>query len=208
MEKVLINAPYISQMPKWPTGCESISAVMLLRHLGPETDPDLFIKNYLPMEPMVLKDGLLYGPDPNKVFAGSPYDADSFGCYAPVMAAALDRALAGSGYHALDLTGSSTQQLIDEFLLKGVPVLYWTGIDGKATTEGPSWILTKQEEARGIKEFMWRSNEHCMLLVGADEDHLIFNDPWNDHGVIAYDRKLTEQHHHELYDMAVSVEKG
>ena len=30
----LIKAPYISQEGKYPTGCESISAVMLLNYLG------------------------------------------------------------------------------------------------------------------------------------------------------------------------------
>ena len=34
MSKKLIKVPYIDQTKEWPTGCESVSAVMLLQYLG------------------------------------------------------------------------------------------------------------------------------------------------------------------------------
>ena len=33
-EKKIIQAPYIDQSIKYPTGCESVSTVMLLQYLG------------------------------------------------------------------------------------------------------------------------------------------------------------------------------
>ena len=45
--KKIISAPYIDQSVKYPTGCESVSAVMLLQYLGYEITVDEFIENYL-----------------------------------------------------------------------------------------------------------------------------------------------------------------
>ena len=92
-EFVLIDAPYIDQSGAYPTGCESVSAVMLLRFLGVEITVDEFIENYLDKQGFEQRDGELYGPDPRKYFCGSPYDEDSFGCYAPVIAKALGKVL-------------------------------------------------------------------------------------------------------------------
>ena len=39
-----IEVPYIDQSVKYPTGCESVSAVMLLKYLGYEMTVDEFIK--------------------------------------------------------------------------------------------------------------------------------------------------------------------
>ena len=47
MEKQLIKVPYLSQSPRYPTGCESVSSVMLLQHLGYEITVDEWIEHYL-----------------------------------------------------------------------------------------------------------------------------------------------------------------
>ena len=39
-----IEVPYIDQSVKYPTGCESVSAVMLLKYLGYEMTVDEFIR--------------------------------------------------------------------------------------------------------------------------------------------------------------------
>ena len=67
-----IQVPYIDQSIKYPTGCESVSAVMLLKYLGYEITVDEFIQNCLECREMEIRDGVLYGPDPNKFFCGSP----------------------------------------------------------------------------------------------------------------------------------------
>lgn len=63
-----IQVPYIDQSIKYPTGCESVSAVMLLKYLGYEITVDEFIQNCLECREMEIRDGVLYGPDPNKFF--------------------------------------------------------------------------------------------------------------------------------------------
>jgi hypothetical protein len=92
-----------------------------------------------------------------------------------------------------------TQQLLEEQIDRGLPVLYWCCIDLKPSFEGPAWTLPDGTQ------FLWTSNEHCMLLVGydTDRDTLIFNDPWDGHGVVDYDRKLVLQRHREQKERAV-----
>ena len=46
-KKVIIQAPYIDQSVRYPTGCESVSAVMLLQYLGIDITVDGFIETYL-----------------------------------------------------------------------------------------------------------------------------------------------------------------
>ena len=85
------KVPYIDQSVKYPTGCESVSAVMLLKYLGYEITVDEFIKNCLECRDMEMRDGKLYGPDPNEYFCGSPYDEESFGIYAKGLLKALEK---------------------------------------------------------------------------------------------------------------------
>lgn len=229
--KKLIKVPYIDQTKEWPTGCESVSAVMLLQYLGVDISVKQFVEQYLEKEPLVEKDGKLYGGNPWKVFVGDPADDQSMGCYAPVIKKALERALrqesrqgrsleaglrenspqeekrsaqaqrdSGRERRAVDLTGVSMEVLLREYIDNDKPVIFWASIDLKETYSGPEWILRDSGEY-----FLWRSNEHCMLLVGYDEENYYFNDPWHDHGMIGYERKLAERRHGEQYEMAVSI---
>ena len=38
-------------------------------------------------------------------------------------------------------------------------------------------------------------NEHCLLLVGYDDENYWFNDPWHDHGVCPQPKQLVEDCH-------------
>ena len=53
--------------------------------------------------------------------------------------------------------------------------------------------------------FTWISNEHCMLLVGYDEENYYFNDPYDSHGLISYPKTLAEDRHKAQYEMAVGL---
>ena len=46
----VIEVPYLDQSVKYPTGCESVSAVMLLRYLGYEITVDEFIEQLSGMQ--------------------------------------------------------------------------------------------------------------------------------------------------------------
>lgn len=209
-----IEVPYIDQSIRYPTGCESVSAVMLLRFLGYPVTVDSFIDEALDTENFEMRDGELYGPDPMKSFCGSPYDADSFGCYAPVICRALDRVFQKLSsyetaperktpeYEAVNETGTPIRKLLETYIDNGMPVIFWACIDMREPVMGPEWRLTDTGET-----FMWISNEHCMLLVGYDETGYYFNDPYENHGVVRYPKELTELRHEAQYSMAVGVRR-
>lgn len=219
----IIKVPYIDQTKEWPTGCESVSAVMLLQYLGIEISMDQFVGNYLETTPLFEKEGKLFGGNPWKVFVGDPADDQSMGCYAPVIRKAMELAIRErNGRHntklhtesrqaeardlpdweVVDLTGVPMETMLREYIDDDNPVIFWASIDLKETIIGPEWILTDTGEI-----FTWRSNEHCMLLVGYDEENYYFNDPWQNHGTIGYRKALVEKRHAEQYQMAVSVRR-
>lgn len=198
-EKVCIQAPYIDQSGAYPTGCESVSAVMLLQFLGVDITVDEFIEKYLEKQDFEERDGELFGPDPREYFCGSPYDEDSFGCYAPVIAGAMKRVLGGT-YTVKDESGTDTAELIRRYIDKGMPVVYWACINMREPVIGPQWKLLDTGQI-----FTWVSNEHCMLLVGYDGEGYYFNDPYNNNGLIHYPKEVVEERHRAQHMQAVGV---
>lgn len=197
----MISVPYIDQSVKYPTGCESVSTVMLLQFLGVSITVDEFIENDLEKEAFETRNGELFGPDPRECFVGSPYDEESFGCYAPVIKESLEHVL-GEEYRVLNKTGTDTKELIRDYIDRGMPVIYWACINMREPIVGPEWKLKKTGET-----FTWISNEHCMLLVGYDEENYYFNDPYENHGVIGYPKAVVEKRHAAQHMQAVVVEK-
>ena len=104
------------------------------------------------------EDGL-YGPDPNEFFCGSPYDDESFGCYAPALKGALER-VARDAFAFVNETGTSIEELCRKYIDRGMPVVFWACINMRKEIPGPEWKLLDSGE-----RFEWTSNEHCMLLV-------------------------------------------
>ena len=196
-----IQVPYIDQSVKYPTGCESVSAVMLLQYLGYEISVDEFISKYLECRDMEIREGVLYGPDPNECFCGSPYDEDSYGIYAGGLKKALDKA-AGDRYCFEDESGTSIQELIRKYIDQDMPVIFWACINMRKEIPGPEWKLLDTGE-----RFLWTSNEHCMLLIGYDEENYYFNDPYDNNGVIGYSKQLVEKRHSAQHSMALGIHK-
>ena len=206
MEKQLIKVPYLSQSPGYPTGCESVSSVMLLQYLGYEITVDEWIKQYLEQQEFETRAGIVYGGDPRKVFCGNPYREDGMGCYAPVICKTLDRvfsdkvSVTGSSFQAVDETGTSMTKLRKKYIDRGMPVVFWACINMRKEIPGPEWKLLDSGES-----FCWISNEHCMLLVGYDEKKYYFNDPYDNNGVIGYERALVEKRHVAQHSMAIGT---
>ena len=197
-----IQVPYIDQSVKYPTGCESVSAVMLLQYLGYEISVDEFISKYLECRDMEMREGVLYGPDPNECFCGSPYDEDSYGIYAGGLKKALDKA-AGDRYCFEDESGTPIEELLRKYIDQDMPVIFWACINMRKEIPGPEWKLLDTGE-----RFLWTSNEHCMLLVGYDEENYYFNDPYDNNGVIGYSKQLVEKRHSAQHSMALGIHKN
>lgn len=197
----LIDVPYIDQSVRYPTGCESVSTVMLLQYLGCDITVDEFIENYLDKQDFEERDGVLYGPNPYKYFVGSPYDDESFGCYASVICDSLRKVL-GDTYEIIDETGKEIEELIETYIDNDMPVVFWACINMREPIVGPFWKLLENGE-----DFTWISNEHCMLLVGYDEENYYFNDPYENNGVFGYPRATVKDRHAAQHMQAVGVKR-
>ena len=201
----ILTAPYIDQTVRWVYGCESVSAVMLLQYYGIPVQPDEFIDEYLPRAYSTEVAGRMIARHPAYYYINDPRDFTGWGCYAPCIARALQNTLEAYGlqevYTVSDVTGLTAAQLCQRYVRHGLPVVFWATLDMIPAGEYVHWTLPSGEE------FAWRQNEHCLLLVGWDEENFWFNDPWQNHGCCAYPRAVVEQRHAEQGMYAVVLER-
>lgn len=203
--KKLVLAPLIDQTERWVNGCESVSAVMLLQTVGIRMDPDTFIAQHLPHQPYTMQQGRRYGPDPAQVYPGDPHDATGCGCYAGCIAAALQSALQQAGaaqqFAVVDKSGAPVEELcccIDT----GMPVVFWTTLNFDPAPKGEEhWFLPDGTD------FAWKNGEHCVLLVGYDEEHYWFNDPWQHRGLCKVEKELARHCHAMQGNYAVTLQR-
>lgn len=199
-EKRIISVPYISQENLLPTGCEIVSAIMLLKFYGYAVSADDFVDRYLIKQDLqVHSNGQLSGPHPSSAFIGSPYRSDGLGCYAPVILNSLNQILSDRDT-ATDLTGTSIDTLIDRFIKNDTPVLIWASINMKPLKNGTQWIIEDTGE-----KFTWLSGEHCLVLVGYDEDNYYFNDPYDSNGLMGYDKDTVQQRYMQMGQQSLVI---
>lgn len=168
---VILDVALIQQYPHYPTGCESVTAVMALQHSGFSITVDEFIDHHLPTSSSFYqKDDVLYGPDPNSVFVGDPRSENSYGCMSPVIYTALQSYVNGRK-EIIDTSGTDLNPLCETYIDNGTPVILWATMDMKKATAGNSWFL---EDGRF---YVWTAGEHCLLLIGYNDREYIFNDP-------------------------------
>ncbi len=185
---VIINAPNINQNPEYPTGCESVATVMALKYAGHNVTVGKFIDSYLTKSSsFYMQDGKKIGPDPYKAFIGNPRSNASYGCMAPVIETACQKA----GAKVENTTGMPLSDLCANYIDKKSPVIIWATIDMEEKTSGSVWYLED-----GSK-FVWPKHEHCLLLVGYDDDYYYINDPMKG-ATVKYKKTVVEQRYGEL----------
>lgn len=165
------NVPFISQLVNYPTGCESVSAVMVLNYLGVDISADEFIDKYLPTgeAPYTDDDGAERGCDPWKFFPGDPRTDDGWGCFAPVISNAVNSI--GADVKAIELYDKTIERLCTEYIENDIPVIFWATLNMETPYVYSTWI------ADDGKEITWTCPMHCLVLIGFDEDYYYFNDP-------------------------------
>jgi len=197
-KKLIENVPIISQFPKYPTGCESVTAVMALNYYGKSISVEEFINNYLPKSrDFYIENGKNFGPSPYEYFIGNPKSSSSYGCMAPVIEKAINKFINNSG-KVKNITDMSLDSICEEYIDNNIPVIMWVTINMLETNPKHSWYLN--EETR----FTWPGNEHCMLLIGYDNKNYYFNDPYTGK-LVAYKKLLTEDRFAELGRQALVI---
>lgn len=209
LNKKVIPVEYIDQTKDYPTGCESVSTIMCLHYFNITISVNEFIDNYLELGEIYYQGNKLFAPHPNDKFIGTPYDSHSYGCYGHVIEKALNKLINEKGlndfYEVRNLQDVSMETIIKDYIDNDIPVIFWATINLLPTKLTTKWFVPETGE-----EYQWRGNEHCLLLVGYDNEkgEYIFNDPWKNNGVIGYNMEMVEERHKEQFSMAVALVKN
>lgn len=199
----LLNVPYINQNEKYPTDCESVSAVMALRYAGYNISPENYIDAHLPKgtKPFYDSTGNMFGDDPRECFLGNPYAKNGWGCYAPVIQKGLNEVIDRSRHKVLNVTGSSMSELCKKYIDNDYPVIIWATQGMSAPRTGKTWYFLDKEGT-----FTWIAPNHCLLLVGYDDGGYYFNDPQTDKNY-RYEKSIVESRFASLGKQALVIVK-
>jgi uncharacterized protein YvpB len=126
-EKYMIPNVKVIAMDDLKAGCETYACTMLMNTIGFDLDEHTFADNYLDCHYVFLdEDGLTgTGPDMYSAFAGTAYAG--WGVYAPSMAKSMNKYLADqkSSLKAYAMENVELEDLIDQYVVKGIPVMIW-----------------------------------------------------------------------------------
>lgn len=208
------DVPFITQNEDFVSGCESVSATMLLQYYGFKIDTEDFVDDYLPQQYLTMKEnGELVGPDIETAFIGSPYSEDSMGCFPPVMVKAINDYLnktgSGNKYKATNVSAASMNGLITEYIANGDPVLIWATMNMWEPVVTYTWTVEGAADYSDYKDgdtCDWLANEHCMVLIGYDEDYYYLNDPLGYSAPTAFEREIFDQRYTEMGKGAVVIQ--
>lgn len=203
-EAYISDVPVLSQKDIAPTGCELVSAQMVLEFYGVDESFDDLAENLHCEYPVVI-DGYIHAPHPEGTFIGSPYNSESYGCYAPAIVSVMNKFLP-SGKLAVNTSGLELSALAEQYIPAGQPLLVWATIDMVETYPYGGWYLLDENGAATDEWFDWMVHEHCLVLVGYDEDSYIFHDPHEDNGEISYPRDVVEARYNAMGKYSIVVE--
>ena len=189
-------------------GCETYACTMLLQTLGFDIDEKTFAEKYLITKPITYVDYYYrYGPDMYSAQAGDVYTG--YGIYAPAMAKSINRYFdkIGETRRAQALEGVPLQELCEQYICKGIPVMVWATTWMMESYEKDSWTVDYVDENAHTKigdTFTWRQNEHCLVLIGYDEEEYYFADSCAGE-VSHFEKALCQQRYEEIGTMAIVV---
>lgn len=126
-EIILLDVPYYSQQNDMPTGCELISAKMVLSYLGHTVSNQDILDNLARSDLGTDNLGRLYGKNPFEYFIGDPQRYTGFGCYPPV----IENMVNSMGFYDITVYNTSSQPLgsvAESYLAQGFPVMTWVTI--------------------------------------------------------------------------------
>lgn len=202
-EFFLSSVPFQSQIGLAPTGCEMVCAMMALHYRGVDISFNEIAENANCVYPRQIG-GRCYAPHPKDAFIGSPFDMTSFGCYAPPIVSVLNSFLP-DGISAYDTTGTALAELAETELPAGNPVLVWATMNMAESYEEIGWYLLDENGNPTDTWFFWKANEHCLVLIGYDEENYYFHDPLCSQGNVAYPKDLVERRYEEIGKYSIVV---
>ncbi len=195
--KIIQNVPFIQQRPKFPTGCESVSTVMALNYAGVNISTETFVELYLDKK----LSGVPFDPDLH--FGGDPRGEGkdgNYGCYSLAILTALGKFVDTNKWKYSGFRDKPLSELCSEYIDKNIPVILWATTAMQRPTRIRNWSY------KG-KSIQWISPMHCLLLIGYDETHYIFNDPLQMGAPTYYSKESVEQAYSIMHKQAIVIQK-
>lgn len=194
-DSCLLDVPLICQYPELPTGCESVAATMLLNYYGVDVSATVFAGEWLECGPYYYEDGVMYAPSPYDRFVGDPFSFHSYGCFATVIANAINAHC--KEVNATPLYNVPFAELLER-VSNGDPVLIWATMHMQEPMQGAVWTMPDGEQLH------WKRGEHCLVLAGYDKDFVYLNDP--DSGAcVKYEKELVALRYEQMGSWALEI---
>jgi uncharacterized protein YvpB len=170
-KRVLLDVPYISQLPNLPRGCEVTALAMLLQHADVSVEKEeLAEKVRKDPTPYTKKDGKIYFGNPYFGFVGDMYSFENpgLGVYHGPIFYLAESYLNGK---IINFTGQNFQAVYEQL-----------------NRDKPVWVIVTSTYAYVPEDFweIWQTpfgqikityKEHSVLITGYDEEYIYFNDP-------------------------------
>ncbi len=202
------GVPVIAQQ-ELNSGCETYACTMLLQSMGFDINEADFADQYLICSAIFYDEaGTRYGPDMHSAFAGTVYNG--YGIYAPAMAKSMNRFFSSehSALSAKAIEGVSLETLCKSYIDRDIPVMVWATVNMDEPYEKASWVVSFVDENATAKEgdtVWWLQNEHCLVLIGYDEDEYYFADSCAG-AVSHFEKALCQQRYEQLDTQAIVVQ--
>ena len=208
-ESYMINSVKAIAMDDLKAGCETYACTMLLNSLGFDLDAHTIADSYLNCQYVYLtEDGLDgEGPDMYSAFAGTAYAG--WGVYAPSMAKSMNEYLKDqkSNLKAYALENVELDDLVEQYVSKGVPVMIWATTYMQEPYVYHTWTVNYVDENAKTKigdKFSWYMHEHCLVLAGYDKENYYFGD--STAGTISCCKKdLVKKRYEQMFKQAIVV---
>ncbi|WP_257349306.1 C39 family peptidase [Pseudalkalibacillus decolorationis] len=164
---VLLDVPYLLQLPELQRGCEVTSLAMMLQHAGVNVGKMELAEN-IHKVPYWTADG--YRGNPHKGFVGNIYtfEKDGYAVYHEPIADLAETYLPG---RIVDLSGQPFQTVLDQ-VKQGSPVLVITNSKFRPLPEDE---FRYWKTNAGEVKITW--NEHAVVITGYSDEHIYINNP-------------------------------
>ncbi|AAT52872.1 hypothetical protein CKL83_24185 [Bacillus anthracis] len=196
-EKVILsNVPFIQQLPELDRGCEVTSLAMMLQYAGITVDKMKLANEIKKVD--FMNDGVR--GNPNEGFVGNIYtfSESGYGVYHGPLFQLAKKYLPNK---AVDLTGKSIEELYKS-VKAGQPVVIITNATFAPLDEDE---FTTWETNNGDVSITY--NEHCVVLIGYDQESVYIRDPLKDSLDVKVPREKFEQAWVQMGSQAISYVK-
>ncbi|MGE1008117.1 C39 family peptidase [Bacillus cereus] len=197
-EKVILsNVPFIQQLPELDRGCEVTSLAMMLQYAGITVDKMKLANEIKKVD--FMNDGVR--GNPNEGFVGNIYtfSESGYGVYHGPLFQLAKKYLPNK---AVDLTGKSIEEMYNS-VKAGQPVVMITNATFAPLDEDE---FTTWETNNGDVSITY--NEHCVVLIGYDQESVYIRDPLKDSLDVKVPRAKFEQAWVQMGSQAISYMKS